>query len=145
MADKNLTAANSIFQLFIPDVFPSPQQLQGYSADDIFDTDSQEEVQTQMGVDGLLSAGFVYAETKQSITLMPNSDSNDVFDQWRAAERAALSVFAASAVIILPALGRKWQMTRGFLTSYISIPGAGKILKARKFGITWNKNSGAPA
>lgn len=142
---KDLTAANSIFQLSIPDVFPAPQQLQGYSADDIFETEDQEGIQTQMGVDGELAAGFVYVETKQSITLMPTSDSNDVFDQWRDAEKAALSVFRASAVIILPALGRKWQMTRGFLTRYKPIPGAGKILKPRTFGITWNANSGAPS
>lgn len=140
----NLTAANAIFQLSIPAVFPSPQQLQGFSADDIFDTDSQEAVQTQMGVDGLLSAGFVFVETKQTITLQADSESNLVFDQWRDAEKAALNAFPASATIILPALGRKWTMTRGFLTTYKPIPGAGKILKPRAFGITWNKNGGAP-
>lgn len=140
----NLTAANCVFQLFIPDVFPAPQQLQGFAADDIFDTDSQEAVQTQMGVDGLLSAGFVYVETKQQITLQADSDSGDVFDQWRAAEKAALNAFAASAVIILPSLNRKYEMTRGFLTAYKPIPGAGKILKPRQFGITWNSNGGAP-
>lgn len=142
---KDLTAANSIFQLFIPDVFPAPQQLQGYAADDIFDVEDQESVQVQMGVDGELAAGFVYVETKQSITLMPTSDSNDVFDQWNAAQKAALTVFPASAVIILPGLNKKWQMTRGFLTRYKPIPGAGKIIKPRTFGITWNANSGAPS
>lgn len=140
----NITAANAVFQLFIPDVFPSPQQLQGFSADDIFDTESQEAVQTQMGVDGLLSAGFVFVETKQSITLQADSPSGSIFDQWRAAEKAALTAFAASATISLPSLGRKWTMTRGFLTAYKPIPGAGKILKPRTFGITWNKDGGAP-
>lgn len=141
----SITAANAIFQIFIPDVFPSPQQLQGFAADDIFDTESQEVVQTQMGVDGLLSAGFVYVETKQTITLQANSPSNDVFDQWNAAQQAALDAFPASAVVVLPALGQKWQLTRGFLTSFKPIPGAGKVLKPRAFTITWQNNSMAPA
>lgn len=140
----NLTAANCVFQLFIPDVFFTPQQLQGFSADDIFDVDSQEAVQTQMGVDGLLSAGFVYVETRQSITLQADSASNDVFDAWRAAEKSALNAFPASGVIVFPSLNRKYEMTRGFLTSYPPLASAGKILKPRKFGITWNRSDGAP-
>jgi hypothetical protein len=64
----SITAANAIFQLYIPAVFSAPQQLQGFAADDIFDTENQELVQTQMGVDGLLSGGFVFIETKQTIT-----------------------------------------------------------------------------
>jgi hypothetical protein len=141
----SITAANAIFQLFIPDVFSAPQQLQGFAADDIFDTDDQELVQTTMGVDGLLSAGFVFVETKQSITLQADSESNDVFDQWNGAQQANLDAFPASAVIVLPAIGKKWQLTRGFLTSFKPIPSAGKILKPRKFTITWQRNGLAPA
>lgn len=140
----SITAANAIFQLYIPDVFSSPQQLQGFAADDIFDTDDQELVQAQMGVDGQLSAGFVFVETKQSITLQADSASNDVFDQWNGAQQAALDAFPASAVIVLPAIGKKWQMTRGFLTSFKPIPGAGKVLKPRRFMITWQRNGQAP-
>jgi hypothetical protein len=140
----NLTAANAIFQLSIPAVFQSPQQLQGFSADDIFDTDSQEAIQAIMGVDGFLSAGFTYVETKQSITLQADSASGAIFDAWRDAEKAALNAFPASATIILPAISRKWTMVRGFLTGYKPIPGAGKVLKPRTFGITWNSNGGAP-
>lgn len=140
----NLTAANCVFQLSIPDVFPSPQQLQGFAADNIFDVDPQEAIQTQMGVDGLLSAGFVYVETRQSITLQGDSASNDVFDAWRDAEKAALNVFPASAVVVLPAINRKYEMTRGFMTSYMPFSSAGKILQPRKFTITWNRSDGAP-
>ncbi len=145
MPTGNLTAANAVIQLFIPDVFPAPQQLQGFSADDIFDTDSQQAIQTAMGVDGQLSAGFVFVETVQTFTLQADSDSNAVFDAWRDAEKAQLTVFPASAIISLTAIGRKYQMTRGFLTGYKPVPGAGKILKPRAFQITWNKSDGAPS
>jgi hypothetical protein len=140
----SITAANAIFQLDIPDLFAAPQQLQGFAADDIFGTDDQETVQTSMGVDGLLSAGFVFVETRQRITLQADSASNDVFDQWNGAQQAALDAFPASAVVILPALRKKWQMTRGFLTSYKPIPDAGKILRPRTFTITWQRNGLAP-
>lgn len=140
----SITAANAIFMLTIPGVFNSPQQLQGFSADDIFDTDDQTIIQTSMGVDGLLSAGFVFTPTVQSITLQSNSESNSVFDEWNSAQQAALDAIEANGVVVLPSIGRKWQMTRGFLTTWKSIPGAAQVLKPRRFQITWQNAERAP-
>ena len=53
-------------------------------------------------------------------------------------------VFEGNAVITLPALGQKWVLTKGFLTSYPPIPDAKKVLQSRAFGITWERVRPAP-
>ena len=49
-----LTSANSEFMITINDLYPVPQKLQGYSADDAFTTDAVAATETQVGVDGFV-------------------------------------------------------------------------------------------
>lgn len=140
----SITAANAIFLLQIPGVFPIPLQLQGFSADDIFDFDPLTPVETSMGVDGILSGGFVNVPVKQSITLQADSASNNIFDLWQAAQKTALDTLIANGTVWLISIGTKWAMSTGFLTTYPPVPGAGKILKPRKFEITWESVSPSP-
>lgn len=135
----SITAANAVFMLGITSVFPSPQQLQGFSADDIFGTDPMESAEVSMGVDGRLSGGFVFVPVKQGISLQADSISNQLFDNWFTAQQTAQDTFIANATVLLPGLGKKWTLTRGFLTTYPPIPDAGKLLKPRRFGITWER------
>ena len=133
-----LTVANAIITMTIPGVFSAPQTLQQFSADDIFSTDVIEPVETSMGVDGTLSAGFVFVPIKWGINLQANSPSNDLFDQWYAAQVAASDVYPATISITLLGLRNTWDLINGFLSSYPPMPDAGKIAKPRKFGLTLN-------
>ena len=58
----DITSSSAVFMLSVPLVFPVPQQLQGFSTDDAFDTDSVEPGETKMGVDGIFSAGVLLHE-----------------------------------------------------------------------------------
>lgn len=133
----NITAANAVYILTIPNVLLAPAQLQGFAADDIFDTEPLEAAETLMGVDGVLSAGFVFVPVNQSITLQADSASNAVFDAWWTQEQANKTKFAASGQIKLTGIGTKWALTNGFLVTYPVIPNAGRTLKPRKFMIRW--------
>jgi predicted ABC-type sugar transport system permease subunit len=133
----NITAANAVFTLTIPNVLLAPVQLQGFSADDVFDTTPLEAAETQMGVDGILSAGFVFVAVEQGITLQADSASVSVFDTWRAQEYANKTKYPASGQIKLPAISTKWSMVQGFLRTYPIIPNAGRVLRPRKFIIMW--------
>ena len=134
----DLTGANAVFTLTITALFPTPVQLQGFAADDIFDTEPLDSVETQMGVDGQLSGGFVFKEVMQSIALQADSVSNQVFDNWWAAMQSSQAVFVANGVVVLPNVKQKWALTRGFLTRYQPIPNVKKLLQARRHQITWN-------
>src|SRR5665647_330953 len=138
MADRTITSSNAVYMLSISGLFDAPQSLQGFSADDIFTTGALASAETIMGLDGILSGGFVYVPIVQTINLQADSASNDMFDQWWQAQQIAKEVYVANAVVVLPALNKKWAMTRGFLTSFPPIADAAKTLRPRRFGITWN-------
>lgn len=140
----SITAANAVFLLSIPGLVPIPVQLQGFAADDIFGTDPLNPVETQMGVDGVLSGGFVNIPTRQNITLQADSASNLVFDNWNAAQIAQKDTFIAFGSVWLTSIGRKWALSVGFLTEYPGIQSAGRTLRQRRYGITWQNSLPAP-
>lgn len=138
-----ITAANSIFALTITGLYPAPQVLHGYAADDAFATDALESAETVMGLDGHLSGGYVFNPVKQTIVLMPDSASLDVFNNWSLAQMASREVLVANASISLPAIGKKYVLTRGFLTSHKPIPDVKKVLQSVQYQITWGSVAGA--
>lgn len=140
----SITGATAAYLLSVRGLYDDPQPLQGFAADDVFSTPAIKSVETLMGVDGFLSGGYVFTEIVQTISLQADSDSCDIFDNWWASQQAEEDTFIADAVIRLKALGRKWTMTRGFLTSYAPIPDVKKLLQPRKFEITWNLSSPSP-
>src|ERR1035437_3357134 len=134
----DLTAANAVVTITVPGVFNTPQQLEQWAADDIFSSAPIEAGEGQMGVDGVYSAGFVFKEVAQEYTLQANSPSNQIFDDWFAFEQSNRTKLPANGETLLPGLGTKWVLTRGFLISYTPIVAAGKIVKPRKYEIRWN-------
>lgn len=141
---KNITAANAVIMLSIDGVYPQPQQISGFATDEVFSTDPQTPIVTEMGIDGVLAAGFVFNEVKWTIALQAISDSCSVFDTWNDFMQQGLRPYPANGVLTLPGLERKWIMTKGFLTQYPVIPDAAKTLKMRKFQLTWEKFGGQP-
>lgn len=140
----SLTGANSTIFLGITDLYDAPQQLQGFAADDIFDTEMVKLVETLMGVDGNLSGGFVNIERKQTIMLQADSPSNDIFDNWAEAQQAQQDTYEANGVVSIFALGQKFTLTKGFLTGYTYMPAVKKLIQPRRFEITWNRVSPSP-
>lgn len=137
----DITSANSVLMLSIGGLYPTPQQLQGFSADDVFDAEAVDSAETQMGVDGNMSAGFIFVPINWNITLQADSLSNDIFDNWYSAQQAARAPYWASATVVLPSIGRKWAMTNGVMVSYPPMPAGKKVLQPRKFGIRWERIS----
>jgi hypothetical protein len=144
MADGlTITAANAVYALSVVGLFDVPQVLQGYTADAAFDTEAAEPAETVMGVDGHMSAGYTPYVTRQTISIMPDSPSSVIFENWLAAQKSARDVFFANATISMRSVGRKYTLTRGVLSSIMAIPGARKVLQGRPFIITWQDISPA--
>jgi hypothetical protein len=132
-----------VLTLTIANVFTTPQQLQGFAADDVYDLDELDSVETLMGVDGVLSGGFVWKSQPQTIMLQADSDSNDLFDLWYSQQVADLTTYVAQGIAILPAIGKKFIMTNGFLRGY-KLAGCEEAHQPRRFRIEWNKVLPAP-
>lgn len=134
-----ITAANSVFTLTIPDVFPTPQLLQGYATDDAFATDPVEPAEVVLGVDGIASAAFLPFLTKTIVALQADSPSLGIFDAWIGAMVADEETYLASGIVLLKSINKSYTLTKGVLTRSVQFPAAGKMLKPLSFEITWQK------
>lgn len=141
---KTLTAANSVFALSIASLYPTPQILQGYAADDAFSASDIAPAEIVMGVDGKMSAGYTPVPVPMDIVLQADSDSIQLFDDWFNAMQSAKDVYFASGFVTLQGTGEKYTLTRGILTSYKPMADAKKILQPRKFTVTWESALKAP-
>jgi hypothetical protein len=134
----SLTAANVVLALSVPGLFDTPQQIQGYAADEAFDFSDVESSETVMGVDGILSAGWLPKELLQSLSLQADSASNQFFEDWYGNQQQARDLLIASGTVSYPSVGKQYNLVRGFLKGYSPAPKAGKILAPRRYTIVWN-------
>jgi len=129
--------ANSAIMIAVPGLIDAPVQLQGYAMDEVLDTEEVTTAEIQMGVDGNLSAGWVPTATVQRYVLQGDSASVSLFETWDQAQKAQRDLFFADGVLSLPSLGTVYSMTKGVLTGLMRAPSAGKIIKPRRFTLTW--------
>lgn len=141
---SSLTGASALITLTIAGLFTTPQQLQGFATDDVYDTDAQDITETMMGVDGILSGGYVINPVKQAFTLQADSPSVAIFEAWAAVQAQNKDAFPAQGYTTLVAVNRSYRSTKGFLTTIQPMPSVGKLLKSRKFAITWESILSVP-
>lgn len=123
-----LTVANSALLLSVEALYPAAQRLQGYAADDAWDPDAVENGEYAMGIDGKLSAGFVFNAIPFSLTLQADSPSLLLFEnvwQYEVANRTKLS---SQLTVTVPALNRRYELKNGYMRSY-KAPSGKKILQ----------------
>lgn len=133
----SITSANAVFMLSIGALYASPQQLQYFATDDIYDADPIQAAEAQMGVDGHLTAGHVFEPVHMKIAFMADSVSIPIFENWEANQRKIGDVYPASGTITLTGINRQFTLTNGYLVTYPVMPSAKKVLQSRVFGITW--------
>lgn len=139
-----LTGANAVIMLSQATLFPVPQQLQQFGADDVTDMDPAKVLEHLMGVDGVLSFGFVWTERMQNITLQADSPSNAVFDAINAQQQASQTAYPLTGVVILPAIGLMFNCVNGGLETYNPMPQVRRIIQPRRYHIVWNQVLPAP-
>lgn len=132
-----ITSANSVFTLTATAVFPVPQALQGYAADDAFAVEAIAMADVMMGVDGKLSAGYTPTPTKVTISLQADSPSIAIFQAIVDATRVSRDIIYLDGNIVLPATGKSYSLTKGVLTNASQIPDAKKTLQPQKYEITF--------
>ena len=141
---STLTAANSVLALSIRGLYDTPQIIQGYATDDAFATANVKPVETQMGVDGLLSGGYVPYPTVMTITLQADSPSLFFFEDWIAYQESDREAYIGDGYIAIPGTGMKYNLARAFLTDASKMPGVRKTLQPRSFELTIETCQPAP-
>ena len=138
MANRaTITSANSVFMLAIGGIAPIPQQIQGFASDAAWAFEDINNKEIVMGVDGKMSAGYVFVPKPMKVTIMPNSSSTSLFDLWYSSEETAREVFSADATLVYPAIGKKFTLTYGVLSRTKVAPTVGKTLQPVEYEITW--------
>jgi hypothetical protein len=133
----DITSASAKLYITIPGILNAAQQIQGFATDDVFTADPVEIAQTQMGVDGHLSAGFIFSEKKTRIVLQADSGSHSIFVAWYNAMKTTKSTYYANATLTLPATGKIATYTKGYLVTSNLISDVKKILQPQTYNITW--------
>lgn len=141
---SDITSANSVLMLGVTNLFTVPQQLAGFSADDMYEMAAVDTKEVVMGADGNLSAGYIPQIKVMSVTLQADSASNTFFETIYAAEEAAQTPFFMFGTISQPSVSRIYALTKGVLKNYTPLAAAKKTLAPRKFEIHWQVTLGAP-
>lgn len=123
-----LTVANSTLSLTVEGLYPQAQRIQGYAADDAFDFENVENGEYSMGIDGKLSAGFVFNEIPFTFTLQADSPSLAIFEQVYQYEVSNRTKLALNLTLALPSVGKRYDLVTGFMRSY-KAPSGKKILQ----------------
>lgn len=139
-----LTSANSVMQLVVPGLYDTPQELQGYAADDIFSVGQVSSAESSMGLDGVLSFGWIPQIKQLTLMLQANSPSIPLMDQWIDAQEQAREVFPCSMTISVSGVNMIYNCINGGMTSQTLLPDAKKTLQPRSFVISFGKIQGQP-
>lgn len=140
----SITSANTIFTLAVDNLFAVPQQMQGYAADDIASHEAMQVAETMMGVDGILSAGFVNVPMTQAVMLQADSPSIAFFETVYSTQKQVQDIYFFTGIITYPSRATKYNLTRGVLTNYAPLPDAKRVLQPRRFSIVWQNCLPAP-
>jgi hypothetical protein len=140
----DITSANSTFTLNVPDVFPTPQTIQGYATDDAFAIEEVDVAEIFMGVDGLMSGGFTPFVTPLRIALQADSPSIDTFQEWLAAMKSQRAILVATATIDIPSISKSYDFNIGMLNKVKQVPDAKKVLQPMLFTISWQDVNAVP-
>jgi len=132
-----ITSANSEFHLQVPGLYPVPQLIQGYMADAMFTSDSIDWAEIVMGADGRMSAGRIFNPTPQTISIMPDSPSQSIFENIIMQMIATREILFMDATILIPSIGKLYTLTRGVMGNGKIIPDANRVLSGTPFQITW--------
>jgi hypothetical protein len=109
-------------------LYPAAQRIQGYAADDAFDTEAVTNGEYSMGIDGKLSAGFVNNPKPLTITLQADSASLLIFENIWQYENTNRTKLQVQKTITIPAVGKRYEFKNGFMESY-KAPAGKKILQ----------------
>jgi hypothetical protein len=132
-----LTAANSVFTLSCPALSITSVQIQGFAADDAFDTKAVKPVEVLVGVDGKKSSGYVAYLVPFTFMLQADSPSIAIMDAIKEGLDALQDDAELSASISSPSLGKLWTFSDGSLTETKPAPQAKKLMQPQNYEITW--------
>lgn len=141
---RTITSADAIVALTVPTLYDTPQQLQGFAPDQMFDVPDITSKELQYGADGVLTAGFVFVVIEVDLKFLASSLSVPVFETWANTELQGPTVLPCSMTILLPATGTRYSLTQGYLMKNSPVPSGHRVLQPRNWGISFGQIAVTP-
>ena len=112
----DITSANATVAVSVGGLFSV--NLENFSADSSFTTDTVQAAETRMGVDGHLAAGYTPAIKTVTINLEAGSPSTEYMQLLRQVQ----------VVISIPSIGKRYTFSEGVLQSFKGLPDGQNVL-----------------
>lgn len=126
--NRDITSANSTANMYV-DIFPAGIKFEQYSADGAWTSDTYSVLETRMGVDGKMSAGYTPVEKEVTFTFQANSPTLSKLDiLWQTMEVSKTPLFAQIS-IKLPSIKKEFVLANVVMMNYKLLPDAQKVLE----------------
>lgn len=138
-ANFDVTSANAQLVLVVDELFPSGIQLQQFSADGVFSSDSIEMTETRRSVDGIMVAGVIKNISSVSLTLEASSPSAADLEYLRDCMEANNKPYECTLTCFIPALNVTRTFVRGVLKSAPPISAAQRTMQPTQWGFDFER------
>ena len=122
----DITSANAIVAVSVGGLFSV--NLENFSADSSFTSDTVQAAETRMGVDGHMAAGFTPAIKTVTINLEAGSPSTEYMQLLRQVQEVNMKPYKVQMVISIPSIGKRYTFSEGVLQSYKDLPDGQNVL-----------------
>lgn len=125
---KDITSANAKATLVL-DLFPAGVKLEQFSADGAWSHDGYSILETRMGVDGYMAAGYTPVEKEVTFHFQANSPSIEKLNLiWQTMETTKTALWC-NLTITVPSIKMTYVCANGVLMNYKMLPNAEKVLE----------------
>lgn len=138
----SITSANAILTLTVAGLFPTPVQIQGFSVDRAWESNATNMTESQIGVDGRKTAGFIFQIQDMTISLQGDSPSRAVFTSIRNTQRQIREVLRIDGTLDLNSTGESFVLTNGSLQTAKPLPDGQKVLSQMDYVIAFESITG---
>jgi hypothetical protein len=122
----DITSANATVGMSVGGLFSI--NLENFSADSSFTTDTIQVAETRMGVDGHMAAGFTPNIKTLTINLEAGSPSTEFMILLNQAQETNRRPYEVNMVVSIPSIGKRYTFSNGVLQSYKGLPDGNKVL-----------------
>lgn len=138
-ANFDVTSANAQLVLVVDELFPSGIQLQQFSADGVFSSDSIDMTETRRSVDGIMVAGVIKNISSVSVTLEASSPSVADLEYLRDCMEANNKPYECTLTCFIPSLNVTRTFVRGVLKSAPPISAAQRTMQPTQWGFDFER------
>lgn len=134
-----ITSADSVILMTVDEIFPAGIQLEKFSADGAWSTESRQVAETRMGVDGQMASGWIPNIKAVTVTLEADSPSLPYIEQLIAAQDQSRHLFSISLAITIPSVGKVYTYTKGVIHDVSDNSAGEQVLGTREFTFNFEK------